>query len=457
MTAGNLRFAFQARREPGAPRVLAATRRVASALLLIAASSAFAQNGGLEPVTARSTSGQFVVRGIPQGPPRALSGEIEVSYLRLDPMLTAVSLERIKQSVQGELNMPGKWRGLITVNTFPTQEDDAPVRVTSVHYADGWGYGVELPEVVDKPRFVRCAVAVVLAEFANRNALTREAELPPWLAEGLAAHLEANALSTLALEPGRLSRSEARGDPLRSARELVRRRGALTFTQLSLPGAVELSDPNHDLYRACAHIFVHELLRLRDGREALREMLTQLPAHLNWQTAFLRAFQAHFQRLIETDKWYMLAATHVSERDALSVWPLATTFSQLDELLSTSVDVRTSTNDLPIHTQVKLQRIIAEWEPTKQAPVLEQKLAQFEVLRRRAAAELAELVTHYELALDAYAHRRTSKSRHGQGESPVNVRLLARDTVKRLDQLDRRLEALREKLLPERREEVRGR
>ena len=96
-----------------------------------------------------------------------------------------------------------------------------PVRVTSVHYANGWGYGVELPEVVDKPRFVRCAVAVILAEFANRNALTREAELPPWLAEGLAAHLETTALSTLALEPGRLSRSAPHSDPLRAARELV--------------------------------------------------------------------------------------------------------------------------------------------------------------------------------------------------------------------------------------------
>ena len=94
------------------------TRRFASALLLLSASSALAQYGGLEPVTARSTSGQFVVRGIPQGPPRARDGDAEVNYLRLDPMLTAVSLDRIRQLVQGELNLPEKWRGLITVNTL---------------------------------------------------------------------------------------------------------------------------------------------------------------------------------------------------------------------------------------------------------------------------------------------------------------------------------------------------
>ena len=64
-----------------------------------------------------------------------------------------------------------------------------------------------------------------------------------------------------------------------------------------------------------------------------RTMMVQLPSNLNWQTGFLKAFHQHFPRLTEADKWYMLAATHLSERDALSVWPAATTFAQLDELL----------------------------------------------------------------------------------------------------------------------------
>ncbi len=420
------------------------------ALTLALTASGFAATapGNPEPIAARSTSGQFIVRGLPQGTPVLQPGNSKsVGYLRLDPTLTAISLERIKQLIQDELNMPPKWRGLITVQTFPMQDDNTPVRVTSVHYADGWGYGVELPEVVDKPRFVRCAVGVILAEFANRNALNREAELPQWLTEGLAAHLEATALLGLALEPGKLAHSEPRADPLRQARELVRERGALTFTQLSLPGEGELSNANHDLYRACSHIFVHELLRLRDGPNALREMLTRLPSNLNWQTAFLQAFHAHFPRLTEADKWYMLAATHVSERDALSVWPIATTLSQLDELLSTPVEVRASANELPIHTQVKLQRILAEWEPAKQESVLEQKLSQFEALRRRAAAELIGLVSEYELVLDSYLHRRVSNPRTHQRDAVPNTRLLIRDAIKRLDQLDQRLEVLREKLL----------
>ena len=414
--------------------------------LLAALAAPAASPGVLEPISARSTSGQFVVRGLPQGSPVEQFGNSRVGYLRLDPMLTAISLERIKQIVQEELNMPAKWRGLITVQTFPVQEDNAPVRVTSVHYSDGWGYGVELPEVVDKPRFVRCAVGVILAEFANRNALSREAELPRWLTEGLAAHLEATTLHTLALEPGKLSHSELRADPLRKARELVRERGALTFTQLSLPGEAELSDANHELYRACSHIFVHELLRLRDGRDAVREMLTRLPSNLNWQTAFLQAFQTHFPRLTEADKWYMLAATHISERDALSVWPVSTTFTQLDDLLSTPVEVRTSANDLPIHTQVKLQRILAEWESAKQVVVLEQKLNQFEILRRRAAAELSGIISDYAQLLDSVVHRRVLHPRSHPRDPLPSKQLFIRDAIQRLDQLDRRLELLREKL-----------
>lgn len=405
--------------------------RVAFALTLaLAGQGAERGIGELAPVIARSTSGQFVVRGLPQGPPRARAAGTEVNYLRLDPTLTAVSLERIRQTLNGELNLPEKWRGLITVATFPVTEDYPPVSVTSVHYANGWGYNLELPEIVDKPRFLRSAVSVLLMEFANRAAVTREAEVPAWLIEGLTAHLEATALPTLALEPGGETSTRAvRPDPLRAARSIVRARGALTFTQLSLPAEAGDDSPGGERFRACAHLFVHELLRLRGGRDALREMLATLPRHLNWQTAFVRAYQEHFPNLIDADKWYMLAATDQSGRDAVSVWPLETSLAQLDEILATSVQVRASADELPITTQVKLQRVISEWEPARQTPVLQQKIALLEILRRRAAPELVGLAGEYQQTLAACVGRRSS--RH------------ARDTLKRLDALDQRLAALR--------------
>src|SRR5262245_47110801 len=59
----------------------------------------------LEPITVRSQSAQFVVRGLPFGPPLAGSSTGRVSYLRLDPSLTAVSLERIRQALAEQLGL----------------------------------------------------------------------------------------------------------------------------------------------------------------------------------------------------------------------------------------------------------------------------------------------------------------------------------------------------------------
>ena len=402
-----------------------------------------------EALVARSTSGQFVVRGLPQRPLRSGQSTSEVAYLRLDPSLTAVSLERIRQSLYGELNIPDKWRGLVTVSTFPAQEDSAPITVTSIHYADGWGYRVEMPEIVEKTRFVRCAVSVILREFANRNAFDREAELPAWLTEGLASELEATSLASLALEPTPttgLVRVERGHDPLRQAREVVRAGGLLTFTQLSLPTETELSGANRQRFQACSHLFVRELFRLRGGREALRDMLERLPQHLNWQTAFLRAFESRFPRLVDVDKWYTLTITHVSGRDNLSAWPEDTTVARLDEILSTTVQVRAGTNDLPFSAPVRLQRVLGELEPSRQIPVLELKRLQLEMLRGRSTPEVAVLIGDYLETLDACLRRSRAAANK---RAPAGGKSVATpDILKRLDLLDQRLEAVRTKILP---------
>ena len=403
----------------------------------------------IEAIVARSTSGQFVVRGLPQGPLRSGQSTSEVAYLRLDPSLTVASLERIRQSIYGELMIPDKWRGLVTVNTFPAQEDSPPITVTSIHYADGWGYLVEMPEIVEKTRFVRCAVSVILREFANRNAVDREAELPPWLAEGLASELEATSLASLTLEPTPttgLVRVERGHDPLRQAREVVRAGGLLTFTQLSLPTETELAGANRQRFQACSHLFVRELFRLRGGREALRDMLERLPQHLNWQTAFLRAFESRFPRLIDVDKWYTLTTTHVSGRDNTSVWPTDTTLARLDEILLTTVQVRAGTNDLPLSAPVRLQRVLGELEPSSQLPVLELKRLQLEMLRGRSTPEVALLIGDYLETIDACLRRSrvaANKRATASGKSVATP-----DILKRLDSLDQRLEAIRTKILP---------
>ena len=388
---------------------------------------------GLEPVTIRSQSGQFIVRGLPMGAPVSGYSTSTVNYLRLDPTLTAVSLERIRHAVLAELGLPEKWRGLITVSTQPVQEDDPTVRVASVHYPEGWGYRVALPERIDKERFIRVAVEVILIEIANRNAGAREAELPPWLAEGLSAELQATALATLALEPEtRVMTRERNADPMRGTREVLRRRPALNFDDLCMPMAEHRTGANAELYRACSQLFVHELLRLRGGRDCLRDMLVRLPENLNWQTTFLRAFANHFSRLIDADKWYALNAAHLSGRDPMSRMPSEAAWQQIEQILGTQVQVRLDASELPMSTTVSLQRVIAEWNFPRQQPVLMEKARQLQALRTRTAPNVGELADAYARTLQSYAG-----GRRPRGTASV---------LRQLDDLDARRQTLRERV-----------
>lgn len=394
-----------------------------------------------EPVTVRSQSGLFTVRGLALGMPVARFTTSNVPYLRLDPTLTAISLERIRQAVLVELKLPDRWRGRITVTTHPVAEDDPAVRMTSVHYSDGWGYKIELPERLDRARFIRVAVRAILLEIANRTAIVREAELPPWLVEGLATELEVNSLPTLALEPEtQVARRDHNPDAMRTARAVLRHRPPLQFDELNMPSEDLTTGDNAALYRACAHVLVHNLLRLRQGRECLREMLERLPETLNWQTTFLNAFRNHFPRLIDADKWYALNAATLGGREQMSVWPLETTARQLDEILSTQVQVRLNTSDLPIQTDVTLQRMIGEWEFSQQLPVLNEKLNRLQALRQRAAPELSGLIADYLQTLQGYAAAGPSRT-----AGLFRRRNNSQSVVEQLDALDARRDMFRDR------------
>ena len=402
---------------------------------------------GLEPVNVRSQSGQFLVRGLPLGAPVTGYSTSAVQFLRLDPTLTAVSLERIKQGVLGELGLRDQWRGLISITTHPVEEDGATVHVDSVRFKDGWGYRIAMPERIDKDQFMRVAVRVILSEIANREALTREAELPPWLAEGFAAELQSTILAVLALEPEtEILRRDLRPDPLRGAREVLRRRPALKFDDLCRPAAAMLSPENVELFRACSQVFVHELLRLRTGRECLRDMIVRLPQNLNWQTTFLQAFNPHFQRLIDADKWYSLTIANVASRDLLSRWPVETSLKQLDEILATQVQVRLDAAELPINATVTLQRMMSEWDDAKQHPLIAEKIGHLLALRPRVAVELGDLVEAYAEVLQKHfaALKPKSKSARQDADSARKLPAKTRALLRRLDELDARRTELRQ-------------
>ena len=399
------------------------------------------------PRSLRSQSGQFIVQGAPFGPSQLVTvSTSSVSSVRLEPALLAVSCERIKQAMLGELQIKDQWQGTIHMLLDSSRQPHAPILVTSVRHADGWSYRVSLPRQVGKLELIKATVQVLLLEMTNRRAGRDPFELPLWLTEGLPVYLQATALSNLTLEPETHTlRNERNLDPLRNARSLLRAHQPLNFNELSWPSDQQQSPESLPVYQSCAHLFVHDLLRLKRGPECLREMLRILPEYLNWQTAFLRAFRPQFERLIDVDKWWSLSLVHFTGRDRMSAWPREESWRQLDEVLTTLVQVRLKADELPMATQVKLQQILSEWDYARQRPVLLQKVNYLQALRMRVPQDLAGLWEEYQQVLSLYLQKRdqagSSSGRKNQFTSTFKI--LVSDTVKRLDTLDNQRELLR--------------
>ncbi|MCI0748197.1 MAG: hypothetical protein L0Y58_22560 [Verrucomicrobia subdivision 3 bacterium] len=388
-------------------------------------------------MNATSRSGQFAVRGLPFSKPLAnLAPTSAVSYVRLDPMLLAVSAETVKQALLFALDLRDQWEGGILVTLHPVEKDGEEIVVASVRYADGWRYRMDIPELVDRRRLIDSIVEVLLLEMAHRGAGERRLELPPWLVPGLAAHLISNTPERLILEPASFTLKKTKfKEELAALREKLRAGAGITLDELNWPDS--RTDPN--AYEAAAHLFVRELLRREGGPRAFASMLSQLRNHLNWHIAFLRGFG--FASLREADKWWTLSLMQFAGRDSLALWSPAEVRAQLESILATPVQVRHTTNQLPVTINVPLQRILQEWPLTEQPALLRQKLQHLEALRLRSPQPVVELVNEYHKILSDYlaARGRTSA---GKAQAPASTKLLLTETIRKLDECDLRKDAM---------------
>ncbi|MBE0542386.1 MAG: hypothetical protein IH623_13450 [Verrucomicrobia bacterium] len=420
--------------------------------------AAHAQSGLPDTVSARSLSGQFVVHGLQQGTPPRLAADLatNAACVELRPALLAVSSERVKQAIGRELGDNSPWRGKIHLVLKPATGAEDPVTIVSQRFRDGWNYRVELPQYVERVRFVRALVQTILAEMANRQAGNQPADIPVWLLEGLTQQLLASSEMQLILPPPRLAMhglninpvmvETRRNEALEANRNTLRHGQPHTIEELSWPTEEHLSGDAGDAYRSSAQLLVTELLRLNRGRECLRAMLDELAGCYNWQTAFFRAFQSHFRGPLDLEKWWSLQLVHFTGQNTDRLLTLADGWRQLDDLLRVPVEVRRAANELPASGEVTLQTAIREWNQVRQTPPLQQKLRALELARLRASPELAPLVEDYRQVLGSYLRRRdqvglilTSTTR----DTNAKLRNLIRDTVRQLDTLDARRMALK--------------
>ncbi len=386
----------------------------------------------------RSQSGQFIVRGLSVSPSLvSQSSPADSEFVRLDPAVLAVGCEHIKQALLEELALADHWQGAIQLNLHPYRQDNESIQLGSVRFKNGWAYYVEIPELVERTRLIRAVVQSLLSELANRKGSDRAVELPWWLLEGLPGYLYANGPDIFTLElAAPVVKRHGREESLKAARELLRSRPALTLDELSWPSDDLLAEPNLRIYQECAHVFVHQLLHLKNGHKSMGAMVSHLADNLNWQTTFLQAFKEHFPRLIDLDKWWALSAAQLVARDPMSIWPVAETLSQLNSILLTPIEVRSSPDELPTHSQLNLQRILSEWDRPSQQSALNQKLTKLQALRLRAAPETLRLIDGYMIVLQQYL------------ATPENVATAPRDTeqasiaAKRKSEILRRLNEL---------------
>ncbi len=363
-----------------------------------------------EPMIITSASKQFIVRGRPQTSVFANNSSGDLIYV--DPRLLVVTCDRVRQSVSRAMGWDGGWRGTIFVDIRPVRFDNQPPQLFPFRTSDGWRYRLELPDEIDRRRLIESLVEAILREFADGSAAEVPAELPPWLVPGLAAHLMSGELAELALQPNTFSvRDRGNNDPLKPLRDRVQATGALTIDELNWPEFDEPDSPRAGAYRFSAHLFVRELLRLRGGPDALSAALAMLPQHLNWQTAFLRGFQPHFQRMVDVEKWWALSINQLKTRETSVHWTAAQGQRKLEEILLTPMQAPRSDGTVSAAKLVALQTVINDWSFDQQLPLLQTKVNQLQLARVRLTPELTALADGYRAVITQYLQTRTNPRR----------------------------------------------
>jgi hypothetical protein len=415
----------------------------------VSANAASASTPFPQLLSVRSQSGQFIINAPRiQTPNRNASANVQTNpaWVELDPTFLTVSCERVKQVLYRELGASAVFHDKVYLVLHSRGAAAEAPRLTAERFRDGWQYQVDLPREIERSQYMRTMVTVLLLEMANRTAGQRSAELPAWLVDGFAEQLLASNELELILPPPPTNQTSIRfaatnvrmrrENPLQAAHQVLCAGVPLTFDQLSWPGNNGPARQDR-IYLASAQLFVNELSRLKEGKDCLREMLAQLPQHYNWQFAFSRGFRRSFASTLEVEKWWALRVLNFTGRDLAQIWPLEQSWEKLNAIVHASVQVRLSTNELPLVAEVALQRVIQEWDRERQVPTLRQKVGELKLLRQRVPDELLELVDGYRIAIETYLEdlekKRVTFFNKGAREK------LRQQTLTRLKQLDEEL------------------
>jgi hypothetical protein len=454
-------------------------------------------------ISARSFSGQFIAQEmkdrvhwspspaanrVPLGggvgflleaPP--VSPTAPADMIPLEPALLVVSCERMKELFLTELGLNDEWRGRIDLIINKSLADDHRPSLTAIHSMDGWSYELELPKHIKPEHLLTAVIQTLLTELVNRNAAGRAADIPYWLVDGFSAHLRAFNLPTFIIRPNVQSAGYQKLSiqGMETVRTELRDHPALSFQQLSWPDQSDATGKNATLYQSCAQLLFESLLNLKDGPVSFRKMLGEMPKHMNWQTAFILGFHAHFASLLDVEKWWGLTCVTFASADLTGPRTAQECWHRLQEALDVPVEIRMSPKLAPAPARITLQEAIEQWDSSNSLAAVQraannlQSLQWFnyqcdlnvdaagaasatlsearrkEALQQRITMELSPLVVRYRTVLLSYLTQFENagiKAIEGKSHSVKTVALM-RDTIRQLDALDKAREEIRTKLL----------
>jgi hypothetical protein len=432
----------------------------------------FCARASAEVVTARSYSGQFLAREFkeqspwPARAPQAVqtsmgfllpskysSNGTNGAEITLEPAVLVVSCERLKGIVLSELGLPDQWQGRIDLAISSALPEGTEPELRAGRDGNGWNYELDLPKRVPPKILEQALVQTLLLELVNRNAGERSAEIPIWLIDGLSAHLDGYNLPTFILQPDvQMASSNVRMEGSSLARELLTHHTPLTFEQLSWPKDSDLTGDGLKLYRACAQLFLEGLIQFPNGKDCLRQMLAQLPQHLNWQTALLLAYHEHFDQLLDVEKWWELTAVGLSRADATASWDEAQVWKRIQASLEVPAIVHLNAGQLPVEARYTLQEVINNWSAAEGNAAVERAIAALESMPTQSRPGLGLVAALYLKTLQNYLNgcRELTHPQPLGRNPPPALHLLKANTIQQLNLLDQQLAALRSKAAPQR-------
>jgi len=419
--------------------------------------------GPAAPPVLVSQSGQFLVSRPWQGKlsPELAALATNETHLRLEPALLLVTCERVRQRLSQELAGLPPYRDRVHLTIIPARSRAEPVTLLADRNPGGWKYRLALPEVVERQSLLETLVGVMLLEVANQSAGEVSTDLPAWLVAGLAGRLQSLHEEELLFPPPvasggpvsvrRTVVQRLRYDPLARVRSTLQTQGALSWQELCWPGTSASEGSETDRYRASAQLLVHELLRQPQGPQRLRDFVVGRARFLNWQAAFLAAFEGHFSRLLDVEKWWALQLALYARGDPQDPVPLTGSWAALQETVRVPAEVRTSATELPrFSTNLSLQTVIRHWDWSSQQQALGACIARLEALRLSLPWEAQVVALAYAQTLRTYLTQRPRV--HGPTPASGLVRpsllRLVRDTLQQLDALDAEVAARIERASP---------